>query len=237
MATSPDTVRAELAVITTAAAAELAEELAGVPMERQASAALSLLPLLVPDYYDAAGSLGVDWYDELRDEAAPTTAYAPAIIGEPQTDWIEREVERFQRDLDAMTLDLAVEADRIAAEIAALAQKEIARGYRDTITGNTRQDGEAIGWSRVARPGACKFCLMLADKGAFYRSKSTAIFAAHKSCHCAARPEFRGGDHGPEASAIQYAASSRRARSERAQAERNKRVRAYLNQNYPDARG
>lgn len=237
MATSPDAVRSELTVITTAAASDLAGELTGIPIERQVRTALEAVSLIVPSYYDAAGSLAVDWYDELRDEASPDAVYNPSIIGDPATDWIDREVAKFQRELDGSLLDLEAETNKTLDEVASLLEKEIARGYRDSILGNTRQDEDAIGWSRIARPGACKFCVMLAGKGSVYRSESTAIFAAHKTCHCAARPEFRNGEHGPEANVIQYEASAKRARSAKAQAARNARIRAYLNKNYPDAPG
>lgn len=226
MATSPEAVRAQLAVVTAAAATDLAD--LGSP-----DAMIHALDLIVPSYYDAAGSLAVAWYDERRDEARPASIYSPTIIGDPTTDWIEREASKF-----AKTLEDADDAlRRLSDEIAGLAQKEVARGFRDSIIGNSRQDADSIGWSRVARGGACKFCVMLAGKGAVYRSESTAIFAAHQHCNCATRPEFRGGDHGPEANAIQYIASSRRARDESVQAARNERVRAYLNTNYPDLPG
>ena len=120
---------------------------------------------------------------------------------------------------------------RMSDEVSALVGKEVARGFRDSITGNTRQDEDAIGWSRVTRPGACKFCTMVASRGAVFREE-TATFASHTNCHCAARPEFRGGLHGPEASAMQYVASQKR----RSPAQQ-KALRKYLNTNYPDARG
>lgn len=226
MATTAETVRAELAVITTAAAAELAAEVSATPLDAQADAALEVVGLLVPPYYDAAGSLAVDWYDELRDESRPTSLYTPTIIGDPATDWIEREAAKFRRELDATNPDIEAETQKIIAEIARLAEKEVARGYRDSILGNTRQDEDAIGWSRVTRPGACRFCRMLADKGAVYK-ESTAGFAAHTDCHCAARPAFRNGEHGPEATVEQYLASKKR----RTAAERE-RVREYLDQRY-----
>lgn len=235
MATSPEAVRGQLAVVTTAASAEIVNAASGVPLERRADAALTAAGLIVPGFYDAAGSLAVAWYDERRDAANPTTAYTPTIIGDPTTDWIDREAEAFRRSLDGA--DLEAEMRSMLDEVARLAEKEVARGFRDSILGNTRSDQDAIGWSRVARGGACKFCVMLAGKGSVYRSESTAIFAAHKNCHCAAQPEFRNGDHGPEASVIQYEASSRRARDEGVQAARNAKVRAYLNTNFPDSRG
>lgn len=234
MATSPDAVRGQLAIVTTAATTEILAAATQAPLERQADAALTAAGLIVPAYYDAAGSLAVAWYDERRDAANPTTVYAPSIIGDPTTDWIEREMAKFQRTLEG---DLEAEMAHMVDEVANLSAKEVARGYRDSILGNTRQDEDAVGWSRVARPGACKFCVMLAGKGSVYRSESTAIFAAHTNCHCAAQPEFRGGEYGPEADVIQYVASSRRARDESVQAARNAKVRAYLNKNYPDLPG
>jgi hypothetical protein len=200
-----------------------------VPLERQVDALFASLSLVVPSYYDAAGLLAADWYDELRDESNPTTAYVPEVIGDPATDWIEREMASIQVDVQA---DFEAEVKRLLDEAAALAEKEVARGFRDSILGNTRQDSDAVGWSRIARPGACKFCTMLAGKGAVYRSESTANFAAHTHCHCAAQPKFRNGQIGPEATVQQYLASQKR----RTDADRAK-LRAYLNKNYPDLPG
>lgn len=225
MATSPEAVRAQLAIVTAAAAADLADVASSAT--RPADAALSALPLIVPNYYDAAGSLAVAWYDERRDEANPHTVYAPRIIGDPATDWIEREVAKFRETLT----DIEAETQRLVDEAVRLAEKEVARGFRDSILGNTRMDEDAIGWSRVARPGACKLCLMLAAKGAVF-TDVTAIFAAHTDCHCAARPEFAGGEHGPEASVEQYLASSKRRTPEQRAV-----LREYLNENFPDAPG
>jgi hypothetical protein len=228
VATPPDAVRTQLTVVTTAAAADLANEVAQAAPENQVQTALAVLPLVVPAYYDAAGALAVAWYDELRDESQPSTTYAPSVIGDPTTDWIEREIAKFQQELEA---DIEVETQRLIDEAIRLAEKEVARGFRDSVTGNVRMDEEAVGWSRVARPGACKLCVMLADRGAVF-SEATANFAAHTDCHCAARPEFRNGEHGPEASVEQYLASTKnRTAKQRA------RLREYLNENYPDAPG
>lgn len=229
MATSPDAVRAQLAVVTAAATSEITAAASQVALEQQAIAALVAAGLIVPDFYDAAGSLALAWYDELRDESRPTSTYTPTIIGDPTTDWIEREAAKFQKSLE---VDLEREMALMVDEIARLAEKEVARGYRDSILGNARSDEDAIGWSRITRPGACRFCLMLASNGVFYRSESSARFGAHTDCHCAAQPAFRNGERGPEADVVQYLASQKR----RTPAQRA-RVRRYLNENYPDARG
>jgi len=226
--TPAEAVRGQLTVVTGAVAADLATEAAQVAPEKSLDAVLAALPSVVSTYYDAAAALAVSWYEELRDSTQPQAVYSPAIIGEPVTDWIEREVRQFQQSLEA---DLEAELQRMTQEATILAEKEVARGFRATIIGNTHEDEEAIGWSRVARPGACKFCTMLAAKGAVY-TEATVDFAAHGNCHCATRPEFRNGEHGPEATVEQYLASAKRRTPEQRAA-----LREYLNYHYPDAPG
>jgi len=229
MATSPNAIRGGLERITARALRELAVVTQAPPEQRQ-EALLLAVPLVVPSQFDAAGLLAVDWYDELRAPlAASLPPFTPDLRVEAATAWIEREIEAFRVQIDA---DLEAEVDRLMRETEALVQKEVARGFRDTIEANARTDEGAIGWSRHARPGACKFCLMAADKGAVYRTEEAARFAAHTNCHCVARPEFEGGTHGPEATALQYvAASSTRTPAQRAV------LRDYLNEHYPDAHG
>lgn len=224
MATPPEEVRSELMLVTAAALTELRSTVEANPPDQTLETLLLAIPALVPEFYDAAGTLAVDWYEDLRDDVATSVPFDARIIGDPATDWIERELSsaEFQEDVA-----------RVIAEAEALTQKEIARGFRDTITGNASSDTVCIGWSRHTRGlDACKFCKMLADKGAVYRSEATATFSAHTTCHCIARPEFEGGEHGPEASVMQYVASQKR----RTDKDRE-RLRAYLNKHYPDARG
>lgn len=226
MATPPEDVRAELMLVTAAGLAELREAVDSASPDEALTSLAAALPLLVPEFYDAAGTLAADWYEDLRDEVGSAVPFDARVIGDPTTDWIERELEKFQAEFQATV-------EQVVAEAEALTQKEIARGFRDTITGNAASDPVAIGWSRHTRGlDACKLCKMLADKGSVFRSESTATFAAHTNCHCVARPEFEGGEHGPEASAMQYVASLKR-RTDKDRA----RLRAYLNEHYPDARG
>lgn len=224
MATSPDAVRTQLAVVSAAAAADVAAEAAQSAPEGRVAAALAALPRVVPAYYDAAGSLAALWYEELRDEASPSSLYVPSIIGDPATDWIEREVRAVQADIQA---DFELELQRLLDETSALVEKEVARGFRDTMTGNARADKDAIGWSRVARPDGCPFCRMLADKGAYFATESSANFGAHLNCNCSVRAEFRSGEHGPEADVMQYVAANKRRTEAQQEA-----LRWYLHENF-----
>ena len=74
------------------------------------------------------------------------------------------------------------------------------------VHGAAAADEEAVGWVRIARPGACWWCAMLASRGAVYRSAATAgrrvnkrfvgdgMFKFHNHCQCVARPIFAADD-------------------------------------------
>lgn len=84
------------------------------------------------------------------------------------------------------------------------AQLRTMGAYNDTMTGNSLRDPLSVGWIRVAEPGACPFCLMLASRGSYgilYRSEQTANFRAHSPgknggglcrCHALAAWEAAG---------------------------------------------
>lgn len=258
MATAtPEQVRSDLQALTAAAAAQLAVAAAPQPGESAEAVRAVLFEaagVLAEAYKEAAAELAVGWYDELRTAADLATGladeYGPfaatpvadfdadafatsiAVATQPLYDLIQADIDRLAADYERQ-LDEAAAAslDRLQAEM----QKEIASGFRDTITDNTERDDAAVGWRRHTRPSdsyanGCRWCRFLADKGAIY-SKATARFAAHKKCHCVASPVFDGQD-GPKASVMQYVASKRK----RTKAE-NQRLREILDERYgPDER-
>ncbi|WP_418063151.1 hypothetical protein [Pimelobacter simplex] len=253
MATAtPEQVRSDLQALTGAAAAQLAVAAAPQPGE-SAEAVRGVLfetaGVLAEAYKDAAAELAVGWYDELRTAAdlatgpaggfdrftatpvadfdADAFATSIAVATQPLYDLIQADIDRLAADFERQLVEaVAASLARVEAEM----QKEIASGFRDTITANTERDDAAVGWRRHTRPSdsytnGCRWCRFLADKGAIY-SKATARFAAHKKCHCVASPVFEGQD-GPEASVMQYVASKR----QRTKAE-NKRLRNVLDERY-----
>jgi hypothetical protein len=85
---------------------------------------------------------------------------------------------------------------------------------RETLIGAVKDDRQAKGWARVPEPGACSFCLLLATRGAVYKSKASAganarsvhhktragqefagagEFKVHDHCRCHVEPTF--SDH------------------------------------------
>lgn len=235
MATSPDKVRHGLTLVTKAAQADIraVAAAAGENPARIRAALFEAAPLVVGDYGNAAAALALDWYEELREAAGAPHAYRPRILRSVTDDDVAAMVAETTvalHDLETGVISDATEATRTSLTlIQGGLQKQVASGFWDTATGNTRHDPDAVGWARYAGGGACKFCQMLAGRGAVYR-RDTVNFAAHHGCHCVVGPSYDAS--APRASVMQYLGSQRtRTPQERAA------VRDYLNHNFPDAPG
>lgn len=85
------------------------------------------------------------------------------------------------------------EAEQAAAtKVQGLTQSLALNMGRSTVIETVKADREAKGWARVPEPGACSFCLLLATRGAVYKT-STAEFKSHDHCRCHVEPTF--SDH------------------------------------------
>lgn len=202
-------------------------------------------PLIVSEYAPAASALSLDWFEEIRDEAAPSSLYVPTPRLNVTDDDVAAVVAQTTEALREITREMEGQIERMMAEAESLLADEVERlaatAFTDTITENVADDPAAVGWRRFARPEACKFCKMLAARGAVY-TESTARFAAHGAvmsgnrkggnCMCIAGPAFGGMEIWGEATPMQYMASKRK----RTDAERAA-LRKYLNHNFPDAPG
>lgn len=247
MATSPERVRRALLRVTTAAQREarrVAKVAAQEPTQFRA-ALFAATPLIVSEYAPGASTLALDWYEDLRQEVAPRTLFTPTPRLLVSDDDVAGIVARVTKDLANFERQADADVERLMADstklLEAEVQRQVATAFRDTVTENTKDDPAAVGWRRFARPEACKFCLMLAARGAVYTEK-TARFAAHGAmmrngrkggeCMCIAGPAFGGKEIWAEATPMQYVASKR----ERSTADKA-RLREYLNHNFPDAPG
>lgn len=198
----------------------LLTKLTGSPEARRA-ALLNGVPDIVGYFTQGSAALAVDFYEEERDRAGVLDrSFTTEFVVADRTVRIRRGI--------AWASDPLFSGDEETAgkRLAEIVQIETARPYRDTILTNRRKDPQAVGWSRVTS-GGCRFCRMLADRGAVYR-ESTARFAAHSNCNCTAQPVFRNNDPGTEVGVMQYLASRRR----RTPAQQ-KVLRDYLNTHYP----
>lgn len=165
------------------------------------------VPGIIEVYSDAAAAIAAEHYDELRDAARATGSFRALTVVEVREEQIRRGLLWSAQPLiaDPGLSDLTVVESRLASVVSA----ETARPFRDTILANTEADPASVGWSRHCKVDGCKFCRMLASRGAVYRS-DRALFASHPRCSCTAVPVFRGESIGPEADVLQYTASQRR---------------------------
>lgn len=239
MATAPDRVRIGLVTVTSAATADTrAVATAGRSPSEIRAALFEAVPLIVGSYVDGSSALALDWYDEIREESPARRAYVPRPFAVVREDEIAASVAYSTSDLydleqgpaRAVTpARLAVATETSLQLLEPAVHKEVAAGFWDTMTQNSVADPDAVGWQRFARSGACKFCLMVAGRGAIY-SEGTVHFAAHKNCSCVVGPSF--DPDAPKASVMQHVASSKkRTPEQRAQ------LREYLSHHFPDAPG
>lgn len=96
---------------------------------------------------------------------------------------------------DTMAVNLAGSVTRLAQE-----------GGREVIRDAVEGDDEAIGWIRITDADPCSWCVMLASRGAVFRSAGTAgrtqngrfdgegQFKWHDHCGCTAQPIFDPDD-------------------------------------------
>jgi hypothetical protein len=205
-------------VVSAADAAELRQALIGVRalvdrdltaffgslnLDRPESARdqlLEFVPLLVAQYGEVAASFAADWYDEMRDAEGIPGRFRAAEQTSPYEDATEGLVRRAAGDLftdnpAGALLTLTTSAGKYA----------LAAG-RETVARATDRDPQASGWQRVTRSGSCRFCTMLAQRGAVYK-ESSAFFASHGDCNCAAVPSW--DPNAPEVDTFAYEASVR----------------------------
>lgn len=182
---SPTELRRSIADLTALAASDIAFLWRDTAAEELRDALLDVLPPLIDAYGAAAATVAADWYDNTRDEVRASGRFfaVPAELEDVGAVALARwGVEPLFRPEP----DLAAARTLIEGGL----QRRIANASRNTVTRSSIEDPAAEGWQRVGS-GECAFCSMLIARGAVY-SESTADFASHDHCNCAAVPAFRG---------------------------------------------
>lgn len=136
---------------------------------RVRDALLVYFPELLAVYGDAAAVLGADWYDMLRD-APPSAASFRAALARPV------DPEQAQGALKWAVGPL-FDADAATAltQILGSTQRLVMQPGRDTVWDSAARDNFRVGVARVpSGVTTCKFCVMLASRGAVYQSSVSA---------------------------------------------------------------
>ena len=142
------------------------------------AAALAVVPDVVWAGQDTTGGFAADAYDGWREQAGVGGRFraSPAVLA--AEDQILAGVRNAVGPLWQEAPDVAAARQLLSGSVGRL----VMHGANDTVVGAARADPQAVGWARVARPGACRFCRMLAGRGGVYRSAKSARFAAHDNC-------------------------------------------------------
>lgn len=225
---SPSENRRALRLVTTAAVAASVDLLTGLDGGPNAVRAglLDGVPDIIAYYSLGSAALAADFYDDERERAGARGRFLAEPVVLDRSEKIRRAVAWASEPMFDDTLTVTPES-----RLAEVVQLETARPNRDTILENRRRDPQSTGWRRVTSGVGCKFCRMLAARGAVYR-EDTARFASHPNCSCTAWPVFRSNDDGVSADVLQYTASKRKRSPEE-----SARIRDYLTKNFPDAPG
>ena len=156
-----------------------------LPVAELAGALLDVVPAAVERWGEAADSVAADWYDELRD--LDDVAGRFSAIVEPGDLGAQALAGWAAEPLGRPVPDVATA--RLRAEGGM--QQRLANAASLTVTRSAVADPAARGYMRRTDPGACRFCRMVASRGAVY-TRETARFSCHPGCYCEALPAWGG---------------------------------------------
>lgn len=150
------------------------------------AALMDLLPELTAIYGSAAAALAADWYDEMRESAEVSGRFRAVAAELPDVG----RTDALARWGIAPLFGAAPDFDAAKSLVAGGFQRIVADADRYTVLGSTAADPGSGRWSRNTTGVSCDFCVMLAGRGAVYRSVDTADFKSHDHCDCLCVPNF-----------------------------------------------
>lgn len=172
---------------------------------------ISAVHAVIARYAPMAATLAADHYDAVRVAARAPGRYTVSPADAPSEDQVDTVMRWATSGLwDRDTATLAARVSAADQRAGASASKLLADVARQTVTDAVHDDDAAVGWARVARPGACAFCRLLTTRGGVYTSQ-TVKFRAHDGCSCTAEPVFRGERWEPAAHVRAWQAQYKRA--------------------------
>lgn len=136
-------------------------------------------PAVVNELLGVSALLGVTAYDLSRSQANARGRFSAIPAPELPSDRVQGMVRwalgpLFRNDALATPLADGEVSDLVARNLSAGAQRLVRAGERDTVLGNAGIDPAQPRYARLAQPGACDFCTMLAGRGAVYVTKQSA---------------------------------------------------------------
>jgi hypothetical protein len=154
---------------------------------------------LAQEFSQAAIALAADYYGDAREFARVTGSYQPPVIApwsaESLQAYLDTALKTFEQQFQTDQTSFDAQVDQLVAQMA------LDAGSREIFEA-IDNDPKPARFARVTRPGACAFCLMLAARGAVYRSEETAGFRPHTFpglCQCDVEPVWNIHGYEPPA--------------------------------------
>lgn len=153
-------------------------------------------PVLLETYGDAAALLGADWYDLNRNVPPSAKRFQAALAGTPPR---EQAVAVARWAIGPL---FQAEPDPVQAfeNLKGATQRLVLQPARSTVWDSAAADHVATRVARVpSGTDTCRFCVMLASRGAVYTSEAAAGDGNtyHNDCDCVPTP-IRSQDDYPE---------------------------------------
>ncbi|WP_158252561.1 hypothetical protein [Cryobacterium sp. Y57] len=150
-------------------------------------ALLDFFPELIAAYGDAAALLAADFYDELRDVPASAARFTATLAAAPDS---AQATAAARWGLGPL---FTADPDPVQAllNLSGVAQRLVLQSGRDTISSAAFRDPVRTAYARVPTgPTTCKWCVMLASRGAIYANAKEAGEgnSYHGDCDCVPTP-------------------------------------------------
>lgn len=159
------------------------------PSEVRAQAR-EFLPILARTYGEVSATVAADFYETARESSGARGAFTAIMSESDAARAMARKVRYATDPLYWGDVEAALGRMTIAADEVALQQG------RNTIMLNTERDHARPRFARIPVGKTCAWCLMLASRGAVYRSAASAGAAGQYhggNCDCEPVPSWNGG--------------------------------------------
>lgn len=155
----------------------LGDAIARIPLAASSQDYLRIVAALVNQYQGGVIALAADYYGDMRAQASVASPYRVPTISPAPEDAIQAYIDEATKELDGLSEVYERQVTEFAQNLA------ISAGTDELFTA-IDEDPERVRWARVTRSAACSFCLMLASRGAVYRTEDSGSFRPHRGCRC-----------------------------------------------------
>ncbi len=162
---------------------------------------------IVTSFGPIAGALAADFYEEVRQAEKVASRFSAIVADAPSAARVAGSARWAAQPLFASTLPTFDEAGEVTVTIEVPASPDLARtrllgsvqrhvqqAGRDTLFENGKRDRARPLWARRPDSDPCRFCNMLASRGAVYLSAESAgqFNDWHDDCNCQPEMTFDG---------------------------------------------